>query len=377
MKDLQTRWSMLSTFAGSFDRRAAAAIWQVNIDVAQSSLSILAVYSLVDWQSGTGRYQLHDLARVFADSRLRDDIRQDVRMRFARHYLVVLREAVSLYSQGEQVARSGLELFDSEWENIKPGQEWSAADNEQDDDTMLNLCIAYASVGSSILGMRQNPEAKIKWLEAGLSRARKIHDRTAEKDITDNLGKVYNQLGKADQAAKYHGQCWVVARSLLDRSSERTALCGIGRAYFSLGKITQGAKSYERAIEVARESQDRLGETQALWGLGQEYANSGRTTESMDCYHHALQITEEIQNKHLEAHILESMAWLQLSARNQNRAIELFRQSLVLFQVGKSGSCQASAIRSIGRAYRRMGKKRKAIDFFQQALTMSAEVGIC
>lgn len=373
--DLQTRWSMLSAFAGPFDRRAAAAIWQMNIDVAQSSLSTLTAYSLVDWQFGTGRYQLHALARMFANSRLREDTRQDVRIRFARHYLDVLREAVSLYAQGEQVSRSGLELFDLEWENIKLGQEWSAEDDEHDDDTMSDLCIAYANVGSSILGMRQNPEIKIKWLEAGLSCARKIHDRAAEKDFTDDLGKVYNQLGKADQAAKYHGQCWAVARNLQDRSRERTALCGIGRAYFSLGKFTQGAKSYERAIEVARESQDQLGEARALWGLGQEYANSGRTTESLGCYQQALQLVEKTKDTHLEAHILESMAWQRLAAKNKNEAVELFRQSLTLFQLGKPSSCETSAIRSIGRAYFRMGKKWKAIEFFQQALTMSAEVG--
>ena len=144
-----------------------------------------------------------------------------------------------------------------------------------------------------ILGMRQNSRYKIKWLETGLSCARKIHDRATEKDFADKLGQVYSLVGEADRAAKYHGQCLSVARNLRDRSSERTALCGLGRAYFSLGKAYTGAKSLQRAIKVARKSQDRIRKREHCGASG-ESMRTPTSIRSADCYQQALQIAEEI-----------------------------------------------------------------------------------
>ena len=47
-----------------------------------------------------GSYRLHDLARIFADSRLDSPQRADAQYRHSKHYLKVLSEANKLYDKG-------------------------------------------------------------------------------------------------------------------------------------------------------------------------------------------------------------------------------------------------------------------------------------
>ena len=148
--ELQKLWCMLSVFPDTFDRAAAAAVWSfdpaqdaLHADATQDALSDLVKYSLTEWTAlpspddrssvvgrgagGEGRYRLHDLARLFAASRLPDPDRAAAQYRHAAHYETVLRAADELYRQGGEAIKRGLALFDLEWTNIQAGQAWAAA----------------------------------------------------------------------------------------------------------------------------------------------------------------------------------------------------------------------------------------------------------
>ncbi len=123
---LRRFWAALAVFPGTFDRGGAAAVWGVKADRAQDALSELVRYSLVEWNQETGRYHLHDLARLFAGSRLGEEERAAARQRHAGHYEAVLRAADQLCWRGGEALLGGLTLFDLEWENVREGQAWAA-----------------------------------------------------------------------------------------------------------------------------------------------------------------------------------------------------------------------------------------------------------
>lgn len=79
--NVKDMWRMLSVFTDSFDRNVAAAAWQVDNETAQSVLSQLTAYSLIEYSSDNSRYHLHDLARLFADSKLDTSLRATVQRR--------------------------------------------------------------------------------------------------------------------------------------------------------------------------------------------------------------------------------------------------------------------------------------------------------
>ncbi len=93
---LKSNWIALSIFPDTFDQRAATAVWNLDEEQAQERLGDLLNFSLVEWSEETDRYRLHDLARVFADSRLTEAERPNHKQFHAEHYQEVLFELLSL-----------------------------------------------------------------------------------------------------------------------------------------------------------------------------------------------------------------------------------------------------------------------------------------
>ncbi|MEW6718577.1 MAG: NB-ARC domain-containing protein [Chloroflexota bacterium] len=132
-EDERRRWRALAVFPTSFDRAAAAAVWDLDAPAAHDLLSCLCRYSLLDFlpspKSGRGtggergRYSLHDLLRDFALTCLNKEEKETANEKHAGHYSGVLALADDLYLKGGENILAGLALFDREAEHIKIGHE--------------------------------------------------------------------------------------------------------------------------------------------------------------------------------------------------------------------------------------------------------------
>ena len=122
------QWRRLSVFPEDFDRNAATAVLKMAPGPSAEALSDLVRWSLVDFaatpDSEEGRYKLHDLARLFAESCLEQEELADAQQKHAKYYSKVLSHAENLYKNGGTDLLAGLKLFDREWANIKVGQAW-------------------------------------------------------------------------------------------------------------------------------------------------------------------------------------------------------------------------------------------------------------
>ncbi|HEX9670605.1 MAG TPA: hypothetical protein VGC93_14125, partial [Thermoanaerobaculia bacterium] len=143
-EEQRARWQQLAAFPGSFDASGAAAVWELEVEPARDALGDLIGASLVEYESE--RHRLHDLARVFADSRLTDAEREAAGRRHAGYYEHVLGAADELYLEGGASLLTGLALFDAEWGNVKAGQAW-AASRAAEDEEAARLCSDYAEAG--------------------------------------------------------------------------------------------------------------------------------------------------------------------------------------------------------------------------------------
>ena len=333
--ELQFRWCALSVFPGLFDMAAASAIWQTDADQTQDVLGKLATQSLIEWHPERTRYRLHDLARVFADSRLTSDARTISKENLACHYESILREANVLATKDGEDIQYGADLLELEWENIKLGQELATIGCMQQDEKASRLCIAYHVAGKRILALRRGLSTRIRWAETALAAARLLQEQSVEKDVANYLGAAYMLLGQASRAVEFHDQCLGIARGLQDRLAETTALCGLGTAYFRLGEETRGLEHYQRAIEIALSLNERDTEARMIWGLGILYANAGQVSQSLDCYQRAKLIAQELGDRHLEAHVLESMSWSVLSQKKSKDAINLLTQATKTLRIDR------------------------------------------
>ena len=238
----------------------------MGLEPAGNALGELRAYSLVEWDQAAGRYRLHDLARVFAGSRLGDAEGETARRRHAEHYRGVLAMADELYQEGGDDILRGLALFDRERSNVEAGQAWAAA-NADDDDASARLCSAFADAGVYVLGLRLHGRERIAWLEAALTAARRLKDRPAEGDHLGNLGNAYVLLGETRRAIDYYEEHLEIARKIGDRQVEGQDLGNLGLAYSDLGETRRAVELYEQALAIAREIGDRRGESAwATWG---------------------------------------------------------------------------------------------------------------
>lgn len=106
-KERRKLWRMLAVFPDTFDENATAAVWEMEVDAANDALGDLLTYSMIEYDEETGRYRLHDLARIFADGRMSNDERIAAKREHAEYYCRMLAQAKELYKQGGAAIRRG------------------------------------------------------------------------------------------------------------------------------------------------------------------------------------------------------------------------------------------------------------------------------
>ncbi len=396
--ELRRLWCALAVFPADFDLPAIAAIWNLDPDAADEWLGELLKYSLVEFQQGSGgageqgrevsppspgrrgaggevesRYKLHDLARLFADSRLDPTARAEAQQRHAAHYESVYRAAIELYQQGSDNILLGLALFDREWVNIQTGQTW-AEKNIASNDSAAALCSAYVD-WPILLELRQHPRERIHWLEAALAAARRLKNRSMEGVHLGNLGIAYYRLGETRRAIEFYEQHLAIAREIGDWQGEGNALGNLGVAYDELGETRRAIEYYEQLLVIAREISDRRGEANALMNTGIAVQRLGESRRAIEFHEQALNVFREIGDRRGEANALMNIGNAFYSLGELRRAIEFHEQALSVFREISDQWGEGNTLGSLGLAYADLGETRRAIEFYEQRLAIAREIG--
>jgi tetratricopeptide (TPR) repeat protein len=369
----QRLWRALAVFPDTFNAAAAAAVWELNADAAQDALGDLLRYSLLDWDADTQRHRLHDLARLFADSRMSDDERPATRLRHAAHYLTVLEKCHDFYLKGNDAIKSGFALFDIERRNIEAGQEW-ACQHSSGNKAAARLCNYYPNAGAYVLNLRHNPREYISWLEAALAAARQLEDRISEGRHLGNLGYAYTELGAYRFAIEFLEQGLVIARETHDRISEGNALGNLGRAYGILGQIRRAIEFCEQQLAISREISDRRGEGSTLVNLGNAYGALGETRRAIEFYEQALIVSREIGDRHGEAMTLGNLGVAYSNSGETRRAIGFYEQQLVIVREIGDRSGEGLALFNTGIVLNALGGRAKAIAHAEAALKIFEQI---
>jgi hypothetical protein len=190
LPELLIRWQLLSIFPATFDRIAAASVWEVGAEEARDALSALVTRSLVFFDPEHGRYHLHDLMRATTSrgverGGLSEEQMWRAAFQYVAHYRRVLETADTLYREGRDSTLAGLNLFDLERANIEKGYAAVAtqfANNAQ----AAHLCLAYYNAGANILALRHSREERVAWAERALLVARQLNDSGNEASALCN-----------------------------------------------------------------------------------------------------------------------------------------------------------------------------------------------
>jgi tetratricopeptide (TPR) repeat protein len=367
-------WPLLAVFPETFDAKAAAAVWELDAEDAASHLGELERGSLVEWEETDGRYRLHDLARTFGARQLTTAEKHEGHRLHAEHFLAVLRSAHSLYEQGGAASLLGLGLFDREWNNIRAGQAWAAAQFSEDKEA-AELCSSFPDVETYCLDLRQHPRERIHWREVGLAAARYLGDRSAEGRHLGSLGLAYADLGETRRAIEAHEQHLAIAREIGDRRGEGNALGNLGNAYAALGETRRAIEAYEQRLAIAREIGDRRGEGNALGNLGLAYADLGETRRAIEAHEQHLAIAREIGDRRGEGYALGNLGNAYAALGETHRAIEAYEQHLAITREIGDRRGEANASWNLGDEIEKVGDLSLAADLMQFCVDYEREIG--
>jgi tetratricopeptide (TPR) repeat protein len=370
--DLRPLWCSLAVFSAPFDAAAVAAIWRRSHGAVDSALGELVRRSLVEGEEG--RYRLHDLARVFAQSRLGNRRDAAAQRRHAEHFLAVLRRAEVLYLQGGDGVLRGLALFDRERTHIQEGQAWAAVHSTTDEGAAA-VCSAYADAGVYCSSLRLHPRQWVAWLEAALAAARRLGNRAAETSHLGTLGIAHRRLGDTERAIALFEQHLASAREIGDRRGQANSLGNLGLVYRDLGEPHRSIEFFQQSMAFARAIGYRRGEGDALGNLGLAHVALGETHRAIELFEQHLSVAREIGDRRGEASALGNLGLAYFASADTQRAIQLFEQHIAIAREIGDRRGEANALGNLGLAHQALGESRRAIELFEQQLAISRETG--
>ncbi|BCM93170.1 regulatory protein AfsR [Abditibacteriota bacterium] len=370
---MRSQWCALNVFPGSFDDAAAAAVWDLKLDMAQDRLSSLLAYSMIEWNEDNGRYWLHDLSRDVAGANLSVVNRATSKQRHAAYYLNLLTEANASYKKGHEAMLQGLKLFDHERPNIEAGHAW-AKDCRENNDEAARYSMAYPNAGAHVFILRQTAHERIAWLGISLSVAQYHLDEDQEAQALGNMALAYIDINEIPRAIECLNRCLLLSHKNRNRQQEGYALDYMGWAYSNSLKIHEAIKYYEQALSIFQEIGDQRSEGTTLGKLGVAYAVLNKPDCAIEFYEKGLAIARRVGNWRGEGIALGNLGEAQAQCRNFTRAVELLEQGFAILQEIGDLRGQGFNRDEMSKSLYALGRREEAISSAEAAFEILTQI---
>lgn len=407
------------------DSYAVAAVAGIDLAAVEAGVGDLVDHHLVQ-RRPAGRIALHDLIRLFARDRARNDDpprqRQDALTRLLDHYRYTGARAADLHSPhpgdyDHLLADPGLPgpaLPDSE-----AAARWLEAERIN----LLSLALHAANHGlasytgdlswillrfldvgayyddaellhGTAVAMLDGPAAaNARWglgivhrwhghltlarqeYVAALEVAREHGDQAMIGRIRMALGTVSWELGRYTEAAEHNAAALVACVASGQRTRAGMTHNNLGGIFLQCGRIDEAAEHFRSARTIAREMSDVLGEARIEGHLGAAAAEAGRYAEALEHYDRALELVRAQGNRTLEGFDLNRRGDALRGLGRLDEALDLHHQALAIAaEVAYLGGLLV-ARNSLGETLLALGRPADAADEHRTALGLAESCG--
>ncbi|MGC4937625.1 tetratricopeptide repeat protein [Kribbella sp. DT2] len=330
-----------------FDGYAAAAAAGLDRAEVELELAQLVRASLIQ-SSEPGRFGLHDLVRLFAHDRSRDEdrgaARRDALTRFVGFYAAGVLRAGGTYAPHEVIQWNFGQLTDAELPPVAGRDEarsWFDAER-------ANLAAVTRAAA-----------------EAGLAEPVTAVSTAAHYYLDTS--------GSFTEAEVIHRLAVTTAQ---DDRARSLALNKLGCVHWRLGRYAEGRDCYQQALELVRRIGNRVGIGLCLGNVALGHYRLGRYQDSVDCYRQALALLddEDVLSPSASTH-RGGLGWGLLRLGLVNQALTEFEVGLAKARrLGENTCEEAYALLNLGAGHERLGDLEQASAYAERSLTLSRKV---
>ena len=368
--ELKLHFTEIAAFSDSFDQEAAIAVFGLGANPGAETIEALRALSLLEWNSVTRRFEIHDLLRDFALERISAENLNQAKRRHANHFIKVAEESDRLFLKGGNCLQLSLAMFDTERPHFESAFDWlSSSANEPA--SLIQLVDAVVYTGSLRFDFRQ----RIRWLEAEIKAAKASGDRKAESNAIGNLGLVYIRLRQPSKALGLFETALALDKELGNRAGQAADLGNIGIALEILDGIGRSMGFFRRALGMFRELGDKHGEASALGNIGDAYLASDLSEQAVECFQQQLKIAVDLEDRQSEGSALDHLGEVNLVLGKYAQAAAFYEQRISIARELKDRSSEGSALIDQGIAYSKLGDHPLAQDGFLRAIRLAQELG--
>jgi len=239
---------------------------------------------------------------------------------------------------------------------------------------------ALQNIGTVYENLYRYQEAAEAYGEA-VDLCRQAGDYRFEVGSRLSLGVIYRRLARLDEAWEQYENALALARAEGNAALECQAINLYGSAYWHIGEIRKARDLHEegrRLCAAAREqllrSRMRDEEPSILGNLGSDYQELGHLDDALRLFEEAGERAGELGLVRLRATSFLNQGTAYLSLGQPERARERYRRGLELYRSTADVSGQIRALVFLGWLDSSAGDNEGALEQFQEALALNSRV---
>lgn len=317
-----------------FSTESTAHLYEKSFDETQRVLLDLARRHLVEPREPYGRWQQHNLVRLYSRQQLAsaDDSWTFGLMRLFAHFHEMttlacarLFDPLAQHHPAETPftdRAAALAWLDAERHSLVAATIWA---HEDDKDL---LCVALAVPVTGFLAEAHYLEDARRVLAAGIRSSRRRTDRYSEAALRSSLGVVLQKMRKLRKSIRAHHKAIKICRGLESHRALPGALNNLGLALHHQRKFEEAAAAHAEAAQLFKDADDRMGLAHALSNTGETLVAMGRTERASRALRKAAKIYRKQGDLLGYARALDGLARATLDEETATQAAELRKRSL-------------------------------------------------
>ncbi|WP_461015407.1 ATP-binding protein [Streptomyces daliensis] len=375
-----------------FGVSAAATLAGTTVTVARRLLDVLTGAHVLE-QAAYGRFQFHDLLRIYAAQQAEryedEEARNSAQARVLNHYLFTLAHAISRiapldrplpmpepYPDGPDVVvdeftdrAAALRWFELEQANLVSAVRTASASGRHE------VAWRIAALLRSVYVSRNPFQEWIATSETGLASATAIADRRGQAELHDSLGKAYLQSQRLDEAELHQHEALRLRRETGDRYGEGVAVNALGLLDWRRRRLVAAEARFEEGREIFRRLADLRWESLLLSNLGMTRFDGLRLDAATADLTAAVRLCREAGDRAYEGNALFYLSMTQRERGEPEAALSTIRQALDIAETDRLTAWGAYWLLELARIQCALGEPGDALVCCQESAVAQRKIG--